>query len=398
MSIWIRKYSPKTLSEVQGQNLAIQKLKLYVDNYKIGMKPLLIYGSQGVGKTSSVYALANEQDLEIIEVNASDVRNAESINSLLGSAINQKSLFGKKKLILVDELDGLAGREDRGGVAAINALLKNSTYPIVLIANDPYLRKLASLRKKCESQEYRNLSYTSVLLYIKNICEKEQIKADEEALLSLARSAGGDLRAAINDLQSFSYNRELTKKDLEMAYTRDHTEKIINSLVRVFKTLKVEVAISAFDDVQEDLDKIFLWVDENISKEYTKIEDLAEAFANIALADVFKGRIRKWQYYRFYVYCYNLLSVGVALSKQEKYSGFNSYKPSTRILKMWIMKQKNAKKISIAQKIALQTHTSVKRARKESLPYIKYFLKNNPSLAESMDLTKEELNWIKAQG
>ena len=98
MSIWIRKYSPKTLSEVQGQNLAIQKLKLYVDNYKIGMKPLLIYGSQGVGKTSSVYALANEQDLEIIEVNASDVRNAESINSLLGSAINQKSLFGKKNL------------------------------------------------------------------------------------------------------------------------------------------------------------------------------------------------------------------------------------------------------------------------------------------------------------
>ncbi|MBU2443806.1 MAG: AAA family ATPase, partial [Nanoarchaeota archaeon] len=242
MSVWINKYTPKSLSEVQGQDTAIKRLKSYVNNYKRGVKPLLIYGPQGVGKTSSVYALAFEKDFELIELNASNLRNAESINSLVGAAINQASLFQKKKLILIDEIDGVAGREDRGGVAAINTLIDKSTFPIVIIANDPYTKSISSLKKKCELLEYHPLLYTSILSYLKMICLKEGIAADEDALTSLARSAGGDLRAAINDLQSFSYNGKLTNSDLELAYGRDHTEKITNALVRVFKTLDASVA------------------------------------------------------------------------------------------------------------------------------------------------------------
>ncbi|NQU98242.1 replication factor C large subunit [Candidatus Woesearchaeota archaeon] len=400
MSIWINKYAPKTLSEVKGQNTALEKLKSYVSNHKRGVKPLLIHGPQGVGKTSSVYALANENDYEIVEVNASDLRNADSINSVLGAAIKQQSLFAKKKIILVDEIDGLAGREDRGGVAAINSLVEKSSFPAILVANDPYKKNIASLRKKCELQEYHGLAYTSILSYLKKICQKEGIKADDEALTSLARSVGGDMRAAINDLQSFSYNNKLTKKDLDLAYSRDHTEKIINALVRVFKTTSAAVAISAFDDVQEDLDEIFLWIEENIPKEYTKAEDLAEAFTNLAMADVFKGRIRKWQYYRFYVYCYNLLSAGIALSKEEKYPGFTSYKPTTRILRIWMANQKNAKKKAIAQKLARKTHTSTKRAVQSDVLYLKTIFKKNKQESERisnfLELDKDEVAWLKS--
>ena len=153
MSVWIRKYLPKSSKEIQGQNQAVEKLKNYIQNYKKGQKALLIHGGQGVGKTSSVYALANELDYEIIEVNASDLRNADSINQRLGAGIFQKSLFGKIKLILVDEIDGLAGREDRGGVGAIAALINKSCFPIVLTANNPWNKKLSSLRKKCELLE-----------------------------------------------------------------------------------------------------------------------------------------------------------------------------------------------------------------------------------------------------
>ena len=74
--------------------------------------------------------LCSEFDFEIVEINASDLRNADSINSVLGAAINQQSLFARRKLILVDEVDGLAGREDRGGVAAISALVEKSTFPV----------------------------------------------------------------------------------------------------------------------------------------------------------------------------------------------------------------------------------------------------------------------------
>ncbi|MFH1770983.1 MAG: replication factor C large subunit [archaeon] len=399
MVVWIKKYAPKKLSDVKGQNTATEKLRAYVQNYRKGIKPLLIHGPQGVGKTSAVHALANELNYEIIEVNASDIRNAEGINSVLGAAINQQSLFGNKKIILVDEIDGLAGKQDRGGVQAINALISKSEFPIVLAANDVYKKNIASLRKKCELQEFHGLAYPSIVKRLKEICEIENIKADEEALTSLARSVGGDMRAAINDLQSFSYNGILSKKDLEMAYSRDHTEKIINALVRVFKTTSAEVALSAFDEVQEDLDQIFLWIDQNIPTEYTKVEDLAKAFFNLAAADVFKGRIRRWQYYRFYVYCYNLLSAGIALSKGEKYPGFNTYKPTTRILRMWMANQKNAKKKTIAAKVAAKTHTSTKRSL-EYVTLMKAVFKKNKKeserLTEAYELNNEEVDWLKA--
>jgi len=396
MAVWIRKYAPKSLSEVQGQNAATERLKSYVENYKKGQKPLLAYGPQGIGKTSSIHALANENNYELIEINASDIRNAEGINSVVGSAINQHSLFAEKKVILLDEIDGLSGSQDRGGVAAISVLVVKSSFPIIMTANDPYKKNLKTLRKKSDLLEYRNLAYTSILKYLKKICAKENIKADEKTLTSLARSVGGDLRAAINDLQSFSYNGKLSKKDLDLAYSRDHTEKILNALVRVFETTNASVALEAFDEVQEDLDAIFLWIEENLPKEYTKAKDLAEGFANLALADVFKGRIRRWQDYRFYVYCYNLLSAGIALSKDEKYPEFTSYQRSGRILKIWMSNQKNLKKKAIAQKIAIKTHASTKRAMDEV-----YFLKamakkgDIKDLVKEFELEKEEIAWLK---
>ena len=92
------KYQPKRTNEIIGQDNAIKKLKDFVVNFKKQRKnAALVYGPSGVGKTISVHVLANELDLEILEVNASDVRNSEQINSMIGSAIGQMSLFSKGK-------------------------------------------------------------------------------------------------------------------------------------------------------------------------------------------------------------------------------------------------------------------------------------------------------------
>ncbi len=115
MQPWPIKYQPKTHSEIQGQPSAVNALLEYARNFKKG-KAALIYGPPGSGKTCSVHAIAKELDLEIIEVNASDARNADAIKEKVGNALNQRSLFSKGKLILVDEIDGVAGNEDRGGL------------------------------------------------------------------------------------------------------------------------------------------------------------------------------------------------------------------------------------------------------------------------------------------
>ena len=75
------KYQPKITSDIVGQSIAIAAIKDKISKYndKKIRKALLLYGPSGTGKTSSIYALANELDLELIEVNASDVRNTEGL-------------------------------------------------------------------------------------------------------------------------------------------------------------------------------------------------------------------------------------------------------------------------------------------------------------------------------
>ena len=184
------KYAPKTTNEIFGQDENLKKLKNFIINFKKEKKnSALIYGTSGTGKTSSAYAIANELGYEVIEVNASDFRNAEQINQKVGNAIKQQSLFAKGKIILVDEIDGLSGHEDRGGIQAITKLIGDSTYPIILTATNPFDNKFSSLRSKSSLIEFRQLDYLSIFKILKKICEHEKIKYDDEILKALSRRA-----------------------------------------------------------------------------------------------------------------------------------------------------------------------------------------------------------------
>ena len=70
--------------------------------------------------------------------------------------------------------------------------------------------------------------------------------------------------------------------------------------LRFYKSTDPNVAITAFENVEEKLDQQLLWIDENLPKEYTKPEDLAKAYDKLSKADVFNRRIRRWQHYRFW--------------------------------------------------------------------------------------------------
>jgi replication factor C large subunit len=395
------KYQPKTAKEIIDQDLAIKKLKDFVINFKRQKKnAVLLYGPSGTGKTISAYVMAKDLDLEILEVNASDVRNANEINSLLGSAISQMSLFSKGKLILVDEIDGLSGTKDRGGLQAITKLIEKSSFPIVLTVTNPWDYKFNNLRRRTEMIEFAPLEYLSIFKVLKKICIGEKIKYEDDVLKGLARRAGNDVRAAINDLQTLTIEtNELTKKSLEDMGERNKTDTMINALFKIFKTTDPKVAITAFDTVDEKLDHQLLWLDENLPKEYTDPEDLAKAYDKLSKADVFNRRIRRWQHWRFLIYINALITAGVAVSKKEKYRKYVQYKPTGRLLKLWWAKQKSIKKKAIAQKIAEKTHCSTKDALKNTLPYLQFTFKKNKVFREQftqeLDLSKEEVLWLK---
>ena len=331
-------------------------------------------------------------------MNASDFRNKDQINSVIGAATQQRSLFGGSKLILVDEMDGISGRKDYGGVPALVKIIVDSKFPIVITANNPYNQKFSSIRNKSELLQFKELEADDIFTILRNICDKEKIKYEEDALKMLSRRAGGDARAAVNDLEILSVMGEgITKNIIDDLSERNKTDTIINSLLKIFKTKDPNIAKDAFLNVEEDFDQRFLWLDENLPREYTHPPDLARAYDKLSRADVFKGRIRRWQHWGFLRYVDNLMTAGIAVSKDEKNKNFNQYKPTGRILKMWWAKQKSMKKKAIAAKIAEKTHTSSKQVIK-NIEYFKTMFQNkemSEKIAEDLDLAKEEVEWLK---
>lgn len=413
---WTKKYIPKSIKDIEGQDTAVAALKNFVVNFKskkdknsskettqketrlTKKKAIIIHGAPGCGKTSSVYALAHDFDLELLEINASDFRNETQINAVLGHSSAQRSLFFKEKLLLVDELDGVAGREDRGGLTAIQDLIETTNYPIIITANAPYDQKFSSLRKKCELVEFQELQYLTIFNVLKKICDAEKIKYDEMTLKGLSRRAGGDLRGAITDLQLLSTTGEIAKESLEELGGRRQLESMLQALVKVFKTTDTKIALSAFENVDEDMEKIFLWIDENLPREYDKPEDLAKAYDVLSRADVIYGRISRWQHWRFLSYVSELLTAGIAVSKKEKYAKFVQYQPTQRILKIWMANQKYLKRKAIAQKIAGSTHCSVKEVIKDMDYYRLMFKKNKVMgnrIAEELELDDDEVEWLR---
>lgn len=397
---WIKKYQPKTSKEIIGQDPQVQQIKQFIANFKKERKKaLLIYGNCGIGKTASLYAIASETNLETIELNASDARNENAITTILGTATKQQSLFFRGKLIIIDEIDGLSGTKDRGGIGALTNVIKETRFPIIVTAINPFDSKFSELRRNCQLIEFNDLNYLHIFQKLQEVATKESLLVEETALKSLARQAGGDMRAAINDLQILTaVKKTLTIMELEELQQRRKTESMPAALVKVFKVKDPLVAISAFNDVDEDDGKQMLWIDENLPKEYVAAEDLIKAYDALSKADVFKGRIRRWQHWRFLVYVNALMTVGVALAKKERKKEFIQYTPTERILTLWKAKMKYEKRNNIAEKIAKKTHTSKRYAIQHVMPYMKKLFEHSyyqkQELAHELDLDPDEVAWM----
>lgn len=385
---WTEKYRPKKFEEIKGQDEAIFKIKDFIKNFRKGKKALILHGPPGTGKTTLAHATANELNLEIFELNASDLRNKEKLKAILRPAIQQKSLKKEKKLILIDEADGISGSEE-GGLNELINMINTTTFPVIITANDIWNRKFSPLRKKCELLRLREINYNTIKYVILDISKKEELSIDNDFITRLAIKAKGDLRAAINDLQTLSNSKDYFSLNLD---ERNKETDIFNSLRRIFKEKPTNEFINIFDSVNMSIDDIILWIEENIPTEYQG-EELAKAYDLLSKTDIFKRRIYKQQYWRFLIYENIFLSYGIASSKKNPKTGFTSYKKPSRILQIWLNNQKTIYKKSICKKYSEYVHVSHKRAMNE-FPIIKQILKSNPAIQKELRLKEEEIEYL----
>ena len=387
---WTEKYRPTCFEEVREQELAIVKIKEFVNNFnKFNKNALILYGPPGTGKTTLAYVISSETNSEIFELNASDLRNKKNLQEILKPAIEQKSLIFKNKIILVDEVDGISA-VDRGGLPELISLIETSSFPIIITANDIWDSKLSPLRKKVELVHLKEVDYKTIKDVLIWILRKEKHFVDNEVLTRIAIKAKGDLRAAINDLQTISKISDPSNITFD---ERNKEVDIFNAMKFIFKGKTTDETLKILDSVKMPLDEIILWIEENIPAEYSG-KELARAYDLLSKTDVFKGRIYKQQYWRFMIYENIFLSYGISASKKQSKAGFTTYKRPTRILKIWMNNQRTAKKKSIAEKYANYSHIGQKRAMKE-FPIIKQIINSNPEIAKELKLDEEEVIYLK---
>jgi len=389
------KYRPKNLDEYVNQTKAVQQLKEYVFNFKTKYKgkALFFWGPPGVGKTALVYAFAGTYNYEVIEVNSSDDRNYRTLKELFHNASQTASLFGKGKIFVFDEVDGLS-TTDRGAVNTIIEIIKESKHPIILIANDPWDSKLKELRNYSIMVEFKKLSTTEIFYVLKKVCEKEKLNCEDKALKQLTIESKGDLRSALNDLEALAQKGSVTLKDLESLGYREREISIFEALAYIFKAEKIGMATMAISEVDLDPDLVFLWIEENIPNEYMKAEEIFKAYEYLSKADIYKARIIRRQNWGFLSYYTFMMSAGVAMAKEKKYNKFTRYQKPTFFQKLEQIKKKR----ELISKITSQVEEkiSIKRDLPEFvLPFLINLYKKDKNKAleygKIFGLNKEEI-------
>jgi replication factor C large subunit len=391
------------MAEIVGNQEAIKKLVDWVKSWDKGIpkkRAAFLYGPPGVGKTVTVEALANDFKMEFIEKNASDYRTEEAVKRFAGLASQYGSLFGRKRIILLDELDGLAGTADKGGVKTITDIVRTAQCPVVLIANNAYDPRFTNLRNYCLLIEFKKPSASEVMKHLKRICELEGIKAEENALKFIVQRSEGDVRSAVNDLQALAQGKKkLTYDDVSWLGYRDRQETIFNVLRMIIYGKTCAGAKNAVDMADVDIDMLFEWIYENVPAHLTDPHDLARAMDALSMADVYRGRIRATQDWSFTRYVIDYMTAGVAMARQNtKPSGWIPFKFPERIQALSRSKSERAMQLNIGYKIKRKCHISAVRASKEFLPYLRIIFQNNAAMAAGiakwLDLDVEMVEYL----
>jgi len=400
--LWVEKYRPRKIEDVTGNDEAKALFTEWLKNKRHTKKAVLLYGPPGVGKTTLVLATARDLGFSVIEMNASDTRSEKAINAVAKPATSYTSLdnfsgTGKAggNVLFLDEVDGIAGNEDRGGVGAIIKIVEESLVPVIMAANDPEIEKLRPLKKICLLVRFQQVRIPLIIALLQKICTLEHVEVEFEALERLAQNSKGDVRSAINDLQSLSEeNHRLTLQDTMMLSSRNKDISLDDTLRGFFTAESIAQASSLLSYSNVDYDDFLLSVSDNLPKRYTDIAELAEAYDYVSQADLFRGRIgtENWHLLKYF---FNALTQAAAVNPQS-YKPFTFITPPIRIITLFWTKGKRNTLNAICGKIGAKCHVSHGIAREQYVPYIRLMLqkKRNHPLAAWFEFTPEEVDFL----
>lgn len=246
----VEKYRPKKLDEIVGQDTIIESLKKI---FKGGSFPhLLFYGGSGSGKTSTIMSILNDyfgskKKLMVMRLDASDDRGINSVREEIKGFAEKKNYFNKGiKVIILDEADSMTFDAQ----FALRRIIEkySSSTRFCLICN--YDNKIIpAIKSRCAEFKFNPISNDIMTKKLKNIADCENLKYDDESINIISNIAKGDLRKAINLMQSASIS--ITDNEVvlnsHLCYNisgyplPEEIEKITNILIDQSKNLESSI-------------------------------------------------------------------------------------------------------------------------------------------------------------
>jgi replication factor C large subunit len=377
---WPEKYRPRSQEQLVGNTDTIRALREWILSWRRGIpkrKAILLIGPPGVGKTASIGALSHDLDMELVEFNASDKRNKGSIGTIVWIAATQQTLDGRLRIIMLDEVDGLSGTSDRGGVGAILNVIAESVHPIVMTANNPSSPRLKDLRKNSLVLVFEPLEPSDVMGVLKEIADSQDALVKDKILEEIADRSAGDLRAAISDLEAILRGGYPPEGEVP---SRDIKRNVKEALSRLFMTTDSVAARRVVSEADIDHESLLLWLEQNVHLHLRSTKELDVGFEALSLGDLTLGRIMRKQNWKLLSYVYDFLSAGVATSRQESPFRHVDYTEPNWPLLVWQGNRKQEKKKQILTKLAEFTGVSVRRGARTHQDTIERILERKPNL------------------
>ena len=376
--MWSEKYRPQSFMDLLGNEDSRKLFLGWFEKWKKGTKPLLLVGPPGIGKTTLANLAAKNFDYDMIGLNASDVRNKKNIQEILEPVLGSQTILGKP-MIFVDEVDGVHGRSDYGGVEALINILKEPTVPIILAANNDSSDKMKKIKKVVKTISLRPLPPRLLRLYLNMVLEKESAHINPGILIKLVSESNGDIRSMLNSAQAlvtgFEPSTERTFESLDV-------EEGINTF---YKAQSIDEARSVLYSMRIDpREKINAFYSSIITSNISNLE-LEKFLQIISEADILYGRIMKTQEWRLLRY---LDSILLGLYKKDTSVRYSQYNLSWQILNR--LRWDGSKLKSICINLAKQLHVSSSTFTTFYFPYILFCMKND-SLELDFDDTYSEL-------